>query len=105
MKREDFEKLVTEALENLPQIFKDSLENVDVVIEDKPRPDQQKSLDTKHRQLVLGLYQGVPLARRSHYYGMVMPDKISIFQKNMALKEPRSFDNSLQMHSHSMHIS
>jgi len=28
-------------------------------------------------------YQGVPLARRSHYYGMVMPDKVSIFKKNI----------------------
>ena len=83
MRREDFEKLVTEALENLPQVFKDSLENVDVVIEEKPRPEHEKTLDTKHRHMVLGLYQGVPLARRSHYYGMVMPDKISIFQQNI----------------------
>ncbi len=83
MRREEFEKLVTEALENLPRLFKDSLENVDVVIEDEPSPEYRKSLDVSHRQLVLGLYQGVPLARRSHYYGMVLPDKISIFQKNI----------------------
>ncbi|MFQ5953168.1 MAG: metallopeptidase family protein [Candidatus Omnitrophota bacterium] len=80
---EHFEKLVMRALENLPEIFKRSLENVDVVIEDKPTPEQSKMVDAAHRRMVLGLYQGVPLARRSHQYGMVMPDKISIFRKNI----------------------
>jgi predicted Zn-dependent protease with MMP-like domain len=83
MKREDFEKLVVKALDGLPKVFKDSLENVDVVIEDEPTPGQARLIDAAHRRMVLGLYQGVPLARRSHYYGMVMPDKISVFQKNI----------------------
>lgn len=83
MKYEDFEKLVMRALENLPQTFKDSLENVDVVIEDEPTPQEAGAVDAAHRRMVLGLYQGVPLARRSHYYGMVMPDKVSIFKNNI----------------------
>jgi predicted Zn-dependent protease with MMP-like domain len=83
MERKDFEKLVVRALEDLPPVFKDSLENVDVVIEAEPGPQHEGHLDSAHRRMVLGLYQGVPLSRRSHYYGMVMPDKISIFQKNI----------------------
>jgi len=83
MNLRDFEKLVEKALEDLPQGFKDSLENVDVVIEDEPTSEEARSVDTAHRRMVLGLYQGVPLFRRSHYYGMVMPDKISIFKKNI----------------------
>jgi len=83
MEREQFEKLVVKALEALPQVFKDSLENVDVVVENEPTPEEAKSVDVTHRRMVLGLYQGVPLARRSHNYGMVMPDKITIFQKNI----------------------
>lgn len=71
------------ALENLPEVFKRSLENVDVVIEDEPTPEQKRMLNATHRRMVLGLYQGVPLARRNHLYGMVMPDKISIFQRNI----------------------
>ena len=59
------------------------IENVDVVVEDKPTAEQAGAVDTSHRRMVLGLYQGVPLARRSHHYGMVMPDKVSIFQKNI----------------------
>jgi predicted Zn-dependent protease with MMP-like domain len=78
-----FEKLVMSALEKLPEVFKRSLENVDVVIENEPTPGQARAVDAAHRRMVLGLYQGVPLARRNHLYGMVMPDKISIFQKNI----------------------
>jgi predicted Zn-dependent protease with MMP-like domain len=79
----DFEKLVIRALEGLPREFKDSLENVDVVIEDEPTPEQAGAVNAAHRRMVLGLYQGVPLSRRSHYYGLVMPDKISIFRRNI----------------------
>ena len=83
MKKENFEKLTMMAIKNLPRVFKNSLENVDVIIEDKPTPEQKRSVDVSHRRMVLGLYQGVPLARRSHFYGMVMPDKISIFKRNI----------------------
>lgn len=83
MKREVFEKLVIKALEELPREFKDSLENVEVVVEDEPRPEHAEKIVEERNKLVLGLYQGVPLSKRTHYYGMVMPDKISIFQKNI----------------------
>jgi len=79
----DFEQLVMLAIENLPKVFKDALENVDVVIEDAPTPQQSKAIDTSYGNLVLGLYQGVPLVKRSQHYGMVMPDKVSIFKKNI----------------------
>ena len=78
-----FEKLVMRALDGLPEVFKQSLENVDVVVEDEPTKEQAGKVNAAHRRMVLGLYQGVPLSRRNHLYGMVMPDKISIFQKNI----------------------
>ena len=81
--RQKFEGLVIKALEDLPRGFKDRLENVDVVIECEPSSEQIRSSGVSHRRMVLGLYQGVPLSKRSHYYGMVMPDKVTIFQKNI----------------------
>ncbi|MBU0682856.1 MAG: metallopeptidase family protein [Candidatus Omnitrophica bacterium] len=83
MNRKKFEKLVIETLEALPRVFKNSLKNIDVVIEDEPSAGQEDKLDASHCKVVLGLYQGVPLSRRSHCYGMVMPDKVYIFQKNI----------------------
>ncbi|MBL7072606.1 MAG: metallopeptidase family protein [Candidatus Omnitrophica bacterium] len=83
MNREKFEKLVMEALKRLPKFFKDKLKNVDVVIEEESVDCTGVSLPGAEKRLILGLYQGVPLPKRHHHYGMVMPDKISIFKKNI----------------------
>jgi predicted Zn-dependent protease with MMP-like domain len=71
MTREEFELLVRKALKELPKEFKDKLENVDVVIEEDERGP------------LLGLYEGVPLKNRTSHYGFVMPDKITIFKRNI----------------------
>ena len=81
MDREKFEELVAEVLDNLPQEFQNALENVDVVVEDWATPDQLRQARLTHRGQLLGLYHGVPQTRRTRGYGMVLPDKISIFQK------------------------
>ena len=81
MEREKFEALVARALENLPPEFKSKLENVDIVVEDWPTPRQLRKVKLSHPGQLLGLYQGVPQTRRGRGYGMVLPDKISIFRK------------------------
>ncbi len=77
MTRKEFEVLVKDALESLPKEFKDKLQNVDIVIEEDCDPETLKSL---------GLYQGVPLQSRTHYYGIVMPDKITLYKQNIELE-------------------
>jgi predicted Zn-dependent protease with MMP-like domain len=81
MDRERFEQLVVKAVESLPEEFLELMDNVDVVVEDYPTPEQLDKEDIEDDTLLLGLYEGVPQTRRSSYYGMVMPDKITIFQK------------------------
>jgi len=81
MEREKFEALVARAIENLPPEFKRKLENVDIVVEDWPTPGQLGQAKHIHPTQLLGLYQGVPQTRRGRGYGLVLPDKISIFQK------------------------
>ncbi|OGY23265.1 MAG: hypothetical protein A2172_02265 [Candidatus Woykebacteria bacterium RBG_13_40_15] len=71
---EEFQKLVSNALESLPTFFKEKLDNVDVVVGDWPSPDLSKG------RLLLGLYQGVPKTRRGTGYSFVLPDKITIFK-------------------------
>jgi predicted Zn-dependent protease with MMP-like domain len=73
MEREEFSKLIREALDNLPPIFSEKMQNIDVVVEDEPIA--QTSL--------LGLYQGVPFRRRGVWYGNVLPDRIVLFKKNI----------------------
>ncbi len=65
-------------MEQLPEEFARNLDNIDITIEDVPVGQRAGS-----RMILLGLYQGVPLEKRSHYYAGALPDKITLFQKNI----------------------
>ncbi len=83
MERKEFEELAIKAISELPEDFKGRLENVDVVIEDEPNMDTVKTMRLGSKGRLLGLYQGVPLKARTHYYGMVLPDKITLYRANI----------------------
>jgi predicted Zn-dependent protease with MMP-like domain len=76
-----FRELVASAVAELPEEFRARLDNVEVVVEDWPAPEQLRSARIGHRRQLLGLYQGVPITKRGRGYGLVAPDKITIFQK------------------------
>lgn len=81
MDSKKFEWLVTKAIDSLPREFRERLENVDIVVADNPTHEQLAELGRKRGETLLGLYEGVPLTKRGHSYGFVVPDKITIFQK------------------------
>jgi predicted Zn-dependent protease with MMP-like domain len=81
MDSEKFERLVARAVESLPEEFRERLENIDVVVADVPTRAQLRYLGGRRGETLLGLYEGVPLTRRSHGYGFVAPDKVTIFQR------------------------
>ena len=81
MDREIFESLVAKAVSSLPEEFSDRLENVDIVVADQPTSRQLAETGLRRDMTLLGLYEGVPLTIRGRHYGMVVPDKITIFQK------------------------
>lgn len=83
MTRVEFEMLVEDVLEKFPKKFKDKFQNVDFVIEEEIDMDAVKRIGLSGEGRILGLYQGVPLRDRTHYYGMVMPDKITLFKQNI----------------------
>jgi predicted Zn-dependent protease with MMP-like domain len=69
--REDFERLVEEALAGIPARFRKLIENVTVMVEDEPPPGRP----------LLGLYHGVPYTNRGPAsYGNIPPDVIVIYQ-------------------------
>ena len=72
---------MAKAVDSLPDEILARMENIDVVVEEWPTSGQLAELGLKRSETLLGLYQGVPLTRRSRHYGMVVPDKITIFQK------------------------
>jgi predicted Zn-dependent protease with MMP-like domain len=77
---EDFVMLVVQALDELPDFFKEKLQNVEVVIAAWPTAAERQAVGLKAGQLLFGLYQGIPLTRRTSHYGLVLPDKITIYQ-------------------------
>jgi predicted Zn-dependent protease with MMP-like domain len=85
MTHNEFEALVKDALKGLPKEFKNKLQNVDVVIEEGLDMDTVKTLGLGAKGRFLGLYQGVPLKDRTHYYGIVVPDKITLYKQNIEL--------------------
>ena len=70
-------------MKELPGEFKDKLQNIDIVIEEELDMGTVKRLRLGAKGRLLGLYQGVPLKDRTHYYGMVMPDKITLYKQNI----------------------
>ena len=81
MDREKFQWLVAKAVDSLPEEFRTKLENIDVVVADCPTQGQLAEAGLKRGHTLLGLYEGVPLTKRGSHYGLVPPDKITIFQK------------------------
>lgn len=77
MNKREFEIVVQKALDGLPEEFSKNLENIEITIEDKPKFSRAKNF------ILLGLYQGIPLGKRGHYYAGVLPDKITLYQKNI----------------------
>ena len=79
MSDEEFEKLVSEALDSLPSEFAEKLDNVSVTFADYPTPYQIRKSKLPPWALLFGLYEGIPQTRRGNYAG-VLPDKITIFK-------------------------
>ena len=67
---EDFEDSAQAAIDSLPDDLRQAMSNVAIMVEDEPPPGMP----------LLGLYEGVPLTRRTTGYSGVPPDKITIYR-------------------------
>jgi predicted Zn-dependent protease with MMP-like domain len=86
MNLELFEKLVAEAYERLPKVFLERLENVAVVVEDWPDPATMRAVRVSSPYQLLGFYHGVPQTVRTKDYGLVPPDRISIYRRPIEVR-------------------
>jgi predicted Zn-dependent protease with MMP-like domain len=82
-----FEELVAEALDALPAWVHERIENVEVIVEDRPPRDQPN---------LLGLYHGIPLTARSEFHtGPVFPDTITLYRRTIE-REARGDEDRLR---------
>ena len=81
----EFERLVAEALDQLPPFFQERMDNVEVLVQDWPSRHDLREAGLTARHHLLGLYHGVPLTARTQGYNLVAPDTITLYQRPIEL--------------------
>ena len=79
MTNAEFEKLAEAALKELPPFFLDKLSNIVMIVRAAPTPAQAR----RFGRGLMGLYEGISLLDRGTGYSGAMPDKITLFRKNI----------------------
>ncbi len=82
MERERFAKVMAEELDSLPTEFRSRIRNVAVLVEDVP-PGQLSAPHGRPGRLLLGLFHGVPMTKKSVFGLSTGPDYVVLYQKNI----------------------
>jgi predicted Zn-dependent protease with MMP-like domain len=80
MRRDEFQEVLREALDDLPDLFRKALDNVAVVVEEWPPGWLLDELEVPPGDILYGFYHGVPMPERSVSLSGNLPDKISIYR-------------------------
>jgi predicted Zn-dependent protease with MMP-like domain len=78
---EQFEQMVWEAFDALPEPLRARINNLEVEVKLEPDDDDLDVAEDEHPDDLFGLYRGVPLTKRDTHYDMALPDLITIFQR------------------------
>ena len=78
--REKFEQIVRSAMADLPEKFKNRLNNVAIFVEDEPTEEQLKKIGLRRGDILFGLFEGYAQGKKLNF-GPVLPDRITIFRK------------------------
>jgi predicted Zn-dependent protease with MMP-like domain len=89
--RQRFEDLVADAVDSLPAWVLKVLENVEVIVEDRPPRDEPN---------LLGRYHGIPLSERRNYAG-VLPDTITLYRRTIE-REARDEEDLRRVVAHTV---
>ena len=80
MDETQFRKKALEALQQIPEGFRENLENLEIIVEDFAEPDTLRNLNLGSRWELLGLYSGQPLSARSFFDNFNPPCRIHLFR-------------------------
>jgi len=83
VEQKEFKKLVEEAILELPEKIRQKMDNCALCIEKRPSPEQLRKTGIRYAGSLLGLYEGVPQTKWGRGFGMILPDKITIFQESI----------------------
>ncbi|MCI0493329.1 MAG: metallopeptidase family protein [Planctomycetes bacterium] len=80
---DEFEQLVRQAIAEIPDGFRSYLDNIVVDVETMPNPTDLAEVGIDDPTELLGLYHGTPLTERSVEAGVQLPDRVTIYQRNI----------------------
>lgn len=78
---EMFDKIVSDAIDNIPEKYGKHIKNLAFVVENEPSEVQRIKFNLNQHKTLFGLYEGVPMTKRGTGYNLVLPDKITLFKK------------------------
>lgn len=79
----EFDALISRAMDELPQEYITGLDNVAILYADEPDEYQAAQSGLREHDILLGLYEGIPLTQRGAGYTFVLPDKITLFKNSI----------------------
>jgi predicted Zn-dependent protease with MMP-like domain len=88
--RIDFQEVLRQALDDLPEPFRQALENVAIVVEEWPPDWLLDELGVPPEGTLYGFYHGIPMPERSVSLSGNLPDKISIYRGPLQEDFPRA---------------
>jgi predicted Zn-dependent protease with MMP-like domain len=77
-----FDELVQRALDTIPEPFSRALDEVAIVIDDEPSPQQRREAGLRPDEGLYGLYEGVPRTEYAADWSF-LPNKITLFQTTL----------------------
>ena len=101
MNDQEFEAIIADAIDALPERFLKHAKNVAIVWAEDPSPEQRQKMKLRPYESLFGLYEGIPLTGRGDGYNLVLPDKITIF-KNPILHYANSIEEVKQQTLHTL---
>lgn len=77
-----FDELVQRALDTIPEPFARALDEVAIVIDDEPSPQQRRDAGLRPDEGLYGLYEGIPRIEYGADWAF-LPNKITLFQTTL----------------------
>ena len=80
---QQFDTLITRAMDELPQEYITNMQNVAIVQQDEPTPEQVIQMKLDNRHVLLGLFEGIPLTLQGSGFSGMLPSKITLFKNSI----------------------
>lgn len=80
---QQFDALITRAMDELPQDYIANMQNVVIVQQDEPTPSQVEKMKLDEHHILLGLFEGIPLTLQGSGFSGMLPSKITLFKNSI----------------------